>query len=768
MLTQEVEALVSPPRKRTIDPALVQATPVSRKYSGLIQTQTLDPDDFKKKRAGMCLEMSGYWVGPCEVDDFFELTMPLDLKEGEVEELPNIDRKFFAGKKPGNEDEVYDEVASFFMKTPEESHFEGLKIMNSSRHADPDSKAGSKVKPDVGIHKTDDASVTVATPTRLGSALSPAELKNWFLELFNDLAKKLGVSFEIDTDEARDARGQLATYAVEYCARQHRTHLFLVYIYFPHARFIRFDRCGALVSTKFDLSQDCTPLIRFYSRFSKMTDAQRGYDATVTLASDEETKLAQERLKEWEPKHERPVFKMDVYDDKVEEQVEHHDKPQIKAEVCVNDADVGPKTIQAADNDIKETPKPRKFLVWGSLADPESPLGRATRGYPALEVTDGLEKAKDVPIMFLKEQWRSKAIERGEIALLRELNKHEIRHVPTFVCGGDLPGQVTQTDVFANEIGRTGGKPIDQRAHVRFVVQEVGRPLECFSSSKEMFQAVHDAFQAGVRSVWDTASRRQRWKYLDPTKGGGLLNDWDMAVKIEEAKLGPRAHERTGTWAFMSIDLLSGKKCLHKVSDDMESFFWVVLYYSLLYLAHNKADELTEIIPAVFEQYTYSTQAKGGDGKNAVVGGKYIGHEGEPCLEFTPSTPLTEFVKAMLSCMAAWKSIKLGASAAQYQSRIFGPTTLSIPEVPERTHKDVIHIWEGTLALPWPTGDKAVLQYMKKSEGGTGARGSKRKSTAQQEPEGDAEEHKSKKTKTQSRTKISSARTRRSSRLCHG
>lgn len=28
-------------------------------------------------------------------------------------------------------------------------------------------------------------------------------------------------------------------------------------------------------------------------------------------------------------------------------------------------------------------------------------------------------------------------------------------------------------------------------------------------------------------------------------KGGGLLNDWDMAVKIEEAKLGPRAHERT-------------------------------------------------------------------------------------------------------------------------------------------------------------------------------------------------------------------------------
>lgn len=381
------------------------------------------------------------------------------------------------------------------MKTPEESHFEGLKMANSSRHADPDSKAGSKVKPDVGVHKTDDASVTIATPTRLGSALAPAELKNWFLELFNDLAKKLGVSFEIDTKDARDARGQLATYAVEYCARQHRTHLFLVYIYFPHARFIRFDRCGALVSKKIDLSEDCTPLIRFYSRFSKMTDAQRGYDPTVMLASDEETKLAQERLKEWAPKHERPVFKMDVYDDIVEEKVEDNDKAQTKAEVRVDDANISAETTQSADENIKKTPKPRKFLVWGSLADPESPLGRATRGYPALEVTDGLEKAKDAPIMFLKEQWRSKAIERGEIAILRELNKREIKHVPTFVCGGDLPDQITQTDVFAAEIGRTDGKPIDQRTHVRFVVEEVGRPLESFSSSKEMFQAIHDAFQ---------------------------------------------------------------------------------------------------------------------------------------------------------------------------------------------------------------------------------------------------------------------------------
>ncbi|KAF4579716.1 hypothetical protein EYR36_001535 [Pleurotus pulmonarius] len=645
----------TPPRKKA-NPLLlhVQATPVSRKYSGLIEGQKLDPDDYKEKRAGMCQEMSGYWVGPCETDKFFELTMPLDLEEGAVEELPNIDPKFFAEKKPANEDEVYAELGTFFMKTPEKSHFEGLKMVDSSRHADPDSKAGSKVKPDGALHDADDASVTVATPTRLGSALSPLELKSWLLELFDDLARKLGGSFE------------------------------------------------------------------------------RGYDPTVKLASDEETKLAQERLKEWKPKHQRPVFKMDVYD-YVEEEMEDNDK----AEVCTNDINVGEETTRAADENVKKTLTPRKFLVWGSLADPDSPLGRATRGYPALEVTDGLEKAKDAPLVFLKEQWRSKAMGRGEIAILRELNKHGVEHVPTFVCGGDLPGQVTQTDVFANKIDRIGGKPIDQRTHVRFVVEEVGRPLECFSSSKEMFQAIHDAFQ----------------------------------VKVEEAKLGPRAHERTGTWAFMSIKLLSGKQCLHTVSDDMESFFWVVLYYSLLYLPHNKVTELSEIIPAVFEQYTYSTQAKGGDGKTAVVSeGKYIGKESsdDPALEFTSCRPLTEFINAILCCMESWKALELSvSSAARAQATIFGSAAPPPLQIPERTHKEVIHIWEGTLALPWPTGDKAVLQFVKKSEGGTEGGGSKkRKSTTQLEPNGGAEGHKPKKSKTNA--KILSAGTRKSSRLRRG
>ncbi|KAG9226998.1 hypothetical protein CCMSSC00406_0008970 [Pleurotus cornucopiae] len=491
---------------------------------------------------------------------------------------------------------------------------------------------------------------------------------------------------------------------------------------------------------------------------------------------------------------------MDVYDDIVEEKVEDNDKAQTKAEVCIDDANISAETIQSVDENIKKTPKPRKFLVWGSLADPDSPLGRATRGYPALEVTDGLEKAKDAPLVFLKEQWRSKAL-RPEIDTLRELNKANVDHVPTLLCGGDLPNQVTQTDVFAAEIGRTEGNPIDRRFHVRFVVKEVGRPIERFSSSKEMFQAVYHAFQ-GHKQAYDKCKLLHR----DVSGGnillvtnGGLLNDWDMAVKDDEVVRGPRAHERTGTWAFMSIDLLLGERRPHQISDDLESFFWVVLYYGLLYLPHNKVDNLYEIITAVFEQYTYYGEAKGGSGKDTMVmNGHYIGDHAPPPLEFTANTPLTQFVANILTLLKDWKERERATDPARKASLLAAIPSLrslarqqpSLPPPPTQEHMrdDVEALFQFVLAdKAWPADDKAELHILKKPNGATGqvpeegttAGGSKkRKSAIQNAPQGDTEGHKSKKAKSIPQTlaggsegrktrRLPTNGTRRSSRLLH-
>ncbi|KAL4261957.1 Fungal-type protein kinase domain-containing protein [Pleurotus pulmonarius] len=641
----------------------------------------------------MCKEMTGFWVGPCEVHKFFELTMPIGTET--QEKLPDISTKFFSGLKPTKEKDLYPRLIKFCGK--DNPNFPEIKLVDTSAHPDPDSKDGAKVKQDVTAYDNN-LTIDENSPTRLGDAQFGVEVKDSLIELFYDGGKPKfetmdDAPFETNTDIGKKTRGQLVTYAVEICARQHRTHLFFVYIYFPFARFIRFDRSGALVSKRFDFTKDCTPLVRFFHRFSKMTPAERGYDPTVRVASKEEYAYARALLNDWAPKHERPVLKMDVHD--------------------------------------SNTNQIRQFLVWGSLADPESPLGRATRGYPTVEVTNGLLPGAEP--MFLKEQWRSTALGQ-EVDTLRELNKEGVPYVPTLVCGGDLPGQTTRTQDYATEIERKGDKRLDCRLHVRFVVSEVGFPIERFSSSKQLFQVLYHAFQAH-KVAYTKCQLLHRdisgGNILIQSNGKGLLNDWDMAVKEEDLQNGPRAHERTGTWAFMSIAMLQATGRRHSVSDDLESFFWVALYYSLVYLPHNKLAKLPKIIKTIFEQYeegdAEDEEATGGKGKRNVVHfGDEIGLGAKQPLEFTQSAPITHFVADMLKLLG------------ERLKRL--PTIGEDPEEDtkvEAMYRDVESIWAATLSSSsWPQSDRGKSQLLKK------------RGTPDDSQEDDSEERKSKKVKT--------------------
>lgn len=89
------------------------------------------------------------------------------------------------------------------------------------------------------------------------------------------------------------------------------------------------------------------------------------------------------------------------------------------------------------------------------------------------------------------------------MATLKELNEKAVRHVPTSIYGGDLPGQETKTHGISDASWRIGHKHIYKRIHTRFVVAEVGSPLEAFPSSKVMFGAIHDAFQGKLDNISD-------------------------------------------------------------------------------------------------------------------------------------------------------------------------------------------------------------------------------------------------------------------------
>ncbi|EIW52954.1 uncharacterized protein TRAVEDRAFT_88303, partial [Trametes versicolor FP-101664 SS1] len=72
----------------------------------------------------------------------------------------------------------------------------------------------------------------------------------------------------------------------------------------------------------------------------------------------------------------------------------------------------------------------------------------------------------------------------------------------------------------------------------------------------------------------------------------GLLADWEMSKPIYEKPSLSRARqpERTGTWQFMSAAALSDHSKIIGTPDELESFFYVLLYNSVRYLKSNCID----------------------------------------------------------------------------------------------------------------------------------------------------------------------------------
>ena len=82
--------------------------------------------------------------------------------------------------------------------------------------------------------------------------------------------------------------GQQVAYAGEMCKRQHRNFCFTISICSHYARFIRWDRAGAIVSERFSVRAQPELLCDFLWRFSCASHAQRGYDLTVEPATLEQ------------------------------------------------------------------------------------------------------------------------------------------------------------------------------------------------------------------------------------------------------------------------------------------------------------------------------------------------------------------------------------------------------------------------------------------------------------------------------------------------
>ncbi|TBU56634.1 hypothetical protein BD310DRAFT_854586 [Dichomitus squalens] len=152
-----------------------------------------------------------------------------------------------------------------------------------------------------------------------------------------------------------------------------------------------------------------------------------------------------------------------------------------------------------------------------------------------------------------------------------------------------------------------------ERSLVRLVVNAVGRPLKCFRSTRELVEATRDAIE-GHREAWEVGvlhrdvstgniliSERAEERFR------GFLHDFDYSSMTKEmppplddsdpctdpllcmAEVcdDDDLKERTGTYYYMSYDLLETEDCVHSVHHDLESFYWVLLWIILRHTKHD-------------------------------------------------------------------------------------------------------------------------------------------------------------------------------------
>ena len=351
---------------------------------------------------------------------------------------------------------------------------------------------------------------------------------------------------ENPAESATGFRTSLTLHARALFIRQHRVFLFQVIIFNGFARFIRWDRSGAVVTARFDYVADSHLLAEFFWRFAHMNHEQRGFDPSVTLASSNEAKLLADAVQE--------------YLTDVETGVKNgrHVRSLPGVEMTLDESYPSWK-IHVADSISR---KSTELIVRSPFSLHSRVFGRSTRAYIAFDLTSR-------HLVFLKDGWRidhPKLVPESKI--FRELKKHGVPYMPTVLYGGDVRSsdrhmQQTLTNEAADD--EAPWRTTDGRCELRFhhrIVQEIAYPLETAVDEREFIQAIHDVlcgmryflrlefspypltlkFVAAIERAYDSAGYMHRdisvGNIMLAPDGKAVLNDWDHAGNRDDLTLG--------------------------------------------------------------------------------------------------------------------------------------------------------------------------------------------------------------------------------------
>jgi hypothetical protein len=350
----------------------------------------------------------------------------------------------------------------------------GFEVVDTSQHPSSGVEyGGCKLRPDIALYPMD-CGRTKITDFELMDMFLEVKSSNKF-EAFEDPPHEMFAElsgderdrfldewqFECDTVLGTRTRGQMAAYALTQLGSQFRHFSFSVAIIGKHARLIRWDRGGAVVTERFDYTEQPRLLAEFFWRFSLASPEHRGLDESVTeVAADFDGKEVCAKLKL--PPGTK-LFSYQVPDDEVS--LAQRNAANQSAPYCY----IGPRPNF-----------PSRSLI-----------GRATRSLPVYDL--GMER-----VVYLKDTWRIDTDDiQKEGDTYRQLQKHKVPHIAPFERGNDVGGHGsrTMTYEYVDESWVCGVPFSTNNLHYRMVLSVVGREMSTFRSTRELASAVADAME---------------------------------------------------------------------------------------------------------------------------------------------------------------------------------------------------------------------------------------------------------------------------------
>ncbi|ETW82599.1 hypothetical protein HETIRDRAFT_416722 [Heterobasidion irregulare TC 32-1] len=526
--------------------------------------------------------MRDEFCGPMPVDKFIDTFMRTET----VHELPEGYVDAFKDKATGG----IGFEGRFIAAVNEADICPNLVLVNTTFKKD------LNRKPDISVYNASNVPELGASFKQMEVPIECKPLaEDPFVDLNTDAKLGKGHSFQHMADKAIYNTGQIISYTNVIFQSQPRCFVFSVLLLQNYARFIRWDRAGAVVTERFDWRTNIVHLARFFWQYNYLSDEQRGHDITVSRPTVEEIEMTK---------------------------VELDKRAKILARLRGED-EVNPPKRYASDDTF------RKFLVVNKKDQSEhflvasqaqylgrSPTGRATGGYEAFDLSTK-------KLVFLKDSWRYVAdgVHReGETYEI--LAQAQVPHIPHVLYSGDVRNQATRTHEFAHIRKGSEVKEIEKHRHYRIVLKEIGRPLSDFNSTFELCSVIMHAIEAHQKAYNAKVFHRDisGGNILITDEGTGLLIDWDLATNLsDDGEVTQSAlNSMTGTWQYISADLLRMNK-IHEFRDDLESFLHVLLYYSIRYVKHD-ASLYDEVSGAVYRHFDSAfrdraLQTRGGQGK---------------------------------------------------------------------------------------------------------------------------------------------------------